>query len=170
MTYGIALFPSKSLREEANSYRKRFDSQYANIPPHIKLTDPFELEDEEVDAFITSLTELAQTQAKVVIEVYKADTFIPLNNKIFLKIREHQTLFSLHQRLHEPPFSSVMTHAFVPHITIAQDLPKAESDDLIGQLKLSGFAHKETISSFELLKQQEDGKWSIVQSFELKGD
>lgn len=171
MTYSIALFPSKQLQDEADSYRKRFDSQYSLIPPHIKLTDPFELEEQTLDTFISDLKNVAQTQPKVMIEVYKADTFIPLHHKIFLKIREHDTLFSLHKRLHEPPFSTETSHSFVPHITIAQDTPKAESDDLMGQLRLSGFAHQEVISDFHLLKQEEsDEKWSIVQSFELKGD
>ncbi|MDQ0205612.1 2'-5' RNA ligase family protein [Alkalicoccobacillus murimartini] len=170
MTYGIALFPSNELQDEANSYRKRFDSHYASIPPHITLTDSFELDEEALASFLQSLEELANTQPKVVIEVYKADSFIPLYHKIFLKIREHETLTSLHERLHTAPFSSEMTHTFVPHITIAQDLPKAENDDLMGQLKMRGFSHNEVISEFHLIEKKDDEKWVIVRTFELKGE
>ena len=170
MTYGIALFPSKELQDEANSFRKRFDSHYASIPPHITLTDPFEVDEEKRSTYIDSLESVASEQPPVVIEIYKADSFIPLYHKVFLKIREHETLLTLHQKLHSPPFSSEMAHTFVPHITIAQDLPKAENDDLIGQLKMSGFSHSEIISEFHLIQQQEDGRWNIVKTFELKGE
>ncbi len=37
MKYGIVAFPSKQLQDFANSYRKRYDSHYTKITPHITL-------------------------------------------------------------------------------------------------------------------------------------
>ena len=49
MRYGIAIFPSKEIQDEANSYRKRYDPHYPLIPPHITLKDAFEADDEMID-------------------------------------------------------------------------------------------------------------------------
>lgn len=42
MKYGIALFPSKKLQDLVNSYRKRYDTHYALVPPHVTLKTAFE--------------------------------------------------------------------------------------------------------------------------------
>ncbi|EPR29472.1 2'-5' RNA ligase [Geobacillus sp. WSUCF1] len=48
MKYGIVIFPPKRIQDFANSYRKRYDSHYALIPPHITLKYPFEADEEQI--------------------------------------------------------------------------------------------------------------------------
>lgn len=60
MNYGIVLFPSKSFQDLANGYRRRYDSHYANIAPHITVKERFSLEDKGelsklVEACVSSL-------------------------------------------------------------------------------------------------------------------
>ncbi|MFK3937700.1 2'-5' RNA ligase family protein [Alkalihalobacillus sp. NPDC078783] len=169
--YRVILFPSPSVQDEANSFRKRFDSQYALIPPHINLTGTFDCKENEQQTFIQSLNQLALDLSPVVVEIYKADSFRPLSHKVFFKVRKHETLDSLYQKIHQ----LINTHkedsqTFVPHITIAQDLPEAEHDDLIGQLQMNPYTHLEEITEFHLIKQEKDEKWETVKSFYLKGE
>ena len=41
MILGLALVPSKSFQEEVNAYRKRYDTLYAQIMPHITIKYQF---------------------------------------------------------------------------------------------------------------------------------
>lgn len=50
MKLGIVLYPSKAYQDYINNYRKRYDSHYAVIAPHITLKDAFEVSEDEVKA------------------------------------------------------------------------------------------------------------------------
>ena len=50
MILGLALVPSKSFQEEVNAYRKRYDTHYAQIMPHITIKSQFEIDDNELDS------------------------------------------------------------------------------------------------------------------------
>lgn len=41
MKLGIVLYPSKAYQDYINNYRKRYDSHYGVIAPHITLKDAF---------------------------------------------------------------------------------------------------------------------------------
>lgn len=60
MKYGVVIFPSKKLQDIANSYRKRYDPNYALIPPHLTLRTPFELTDLEAAEVVSTLREYAK--------------------------------------------------------------------------------------------------------------
>jgi 2'-5' RNA ligase len=169
--YHVILFPSPSVQDEANSFRKRFDSQYALIPPHIKLTDSFDWKEDQLQQLIQSLNQLADDLSPVIVEIYKADSFRPLSHKIFFKVRKHETLDALYQQINQlihPQKND--SQVFVPHITIAQDLPEAEHDDLIGQFQMNPYTHLEEVTEFHLVKQGKDDKWETVKTFYLKGE
>ena len=50
MNIGLALIPSKSFQDEVNGYRKRYDTEYARIMPHITIKSHFEINDDELDS------------------------------------------------------------------------------------------------------------------------
>ncbi|WP_391556642.1 2'-5' RNA ligase family protein, partial [Staphylococcus hominis] len=50
MILGLALIPSKSFQEEVNAYRKRYDTHYAQIMPHITVKSQFEVNDADLDS------------------------------------------------------------------------------------------------------------------------
>lgn len=169
--YHVILFPSPSVKDEANSFRKRFDSHYALIPPHIKLTGSFDWKEDQLQQLIQSLDQLAVEQSPVVVEIYKPDSFRPLSHKVFFKVRKHETLDILNQKICQLiDAEKDHSHSYVPHITIAQDLPEAEHDDLLGQLRMNPFTHLEEINEFHLIKQGKDEKWETMKTFYLKGD
>lgn len=59
MKVGVAIFPSKKLQDIANSYRKRYDSQYALIPPHITLKAAFQSDDQQLPIIAEELGKIA---------------------------------------------------------------------------------------------------------------
>ncbi|WP_017728297.1 YjcG family protein [Halalkalibacterium ligniniphilum] len=167
MKYGVALFPSKTLQDVANSYRMRYDSHYSFIPPHVTLREGFELDEKDLPTIVDQIRSIASEATPFSLEVYKADTFYPQSNVLFFKIREHEMLTFLYNRLHEPPFPKNHDYNFVPHVTIGQDLSQDELFDVLGQLKMKQFHHEELVDRIQLLYQLENGSWTVYETFLL---
>lgn len=166
MKYGIAIFPSKKLQDVANSLRKRYDPHYALVPPHVTLKSAFELENDQLPTVIKQIDEIATEISPFPLNVYKVGSFHPINNVIYLKVRETEELMKLHDRLNEV-LKRKEPYSFVPHITIAQNLSDGEFSDVFGSLKMRQINHEETIDRFQLLYQLENETWSVYETFHL---
>lgn len=165
MKYGIAIFPSKTIQDEANSYRKRYDPNYSLIPPHITLKEGFESNDQELKEIIVELKRIANETKPFTLNINKVSTFAPVTNTIYFKVEPIQELLSLQEKFHQGKFTNNMTHPFVPHITIAQGLKDDEYSDVFGTLKMSKFTFEDTIDRFQLLYQLENGSWTVYETF-----
>ena len=168
MKYGIAMFPSKQLQDVVNSYRKRYDPHYAIIPPHITLKEAFELEEDKIDPVIDKIHKIAGSIDPVHIEIEKVSSFHPVNNVIYLKIKEDPNLIELHKQLHGEDFIYKHSYNFVPHITIAQGLSDIEHSDILELLRMIDIHHEETIDRFQLLYQLDNGVWTVHETFHLR--
>ncbi|SFA42932.1 2'-5' RNA ligase [Parageobacillus thermantarcticus] len=169
MKYGIALFPSKRIQDFANSYRKRYDSHYALIPPHLTLKKPFEADDKQIQEMVKELHKIAAETDVIPLKVTKFSSFYPASNVIYLKVEPNETLQRLHERLHSGIFTGNPEYVFVPHITIGRDLPNAEYADVYGQLRMQHVHFEETVDRFHLLYQLENGSWTVYETFHLGG-
>lgn len=167
MKYGIALFPSKKLQDLANSYRKRYDPKYALIPPHLTLKNAFEASEEEIREVARTLSGIAKEVNPFTLSAQKFSSFTPVNNVIYLKVEPVQELDVLHEKMHSGILSEEKEYAFVPHITIGQNLSGDEVSDVLGQLKMEQINHSETVDRFHLLYQLENGSWTVYETFRL---
>jgi 2'-5' RNA ligase len=170
MKYGIVIFPSKYLQDLANSFRKRYDPNYALIPPHLTLKNSFDASNEEIKNITTKLHEIAKTNKPFILNVYKFSSFSPVNNVIYLKVAANENLLNLQKSLHSGFFADNSDYAFVPHITIGQKLSNDEHSDVIGQLRMLDVSHEEQIDRFHLLYQLENGSWTVHETFRIGED
>jgi 2'-5' RNA ligase len=168
MKYGIVIFPSKKLQDYANSFRKRYDPHIALIPPHVTLVNPFDSTEEEITGIIQNLLKITCDLSPFKLEVYKAKTFHPATNKIFLAIKKDEELLKLYSKLNSDIFSNdEKTESFVPHITIGQKLSNQEHSDIAGQLTMMDVAHFEIVDRFHLLYQLDNDQWTTYETFHL---
>ncbi|PRO64789.1 YjcG family protein [Alkalicoccus urumqiensis] len=167
MRYGIAVFPSKKLQDLANSYRKRYDTKYSMVPPHLTLKDPFDMDEEKLPAFIEEVRKAAAAARPFTLKILKYSSFYPVTNTIYMKAAETPALLDLQEKLNEGPLKQDREHPFVPHITIGQEMNYDELSDVFGRLKLETIEHEETIDRFSLLYQLEDGTWTVYETFLL---
>lgn len=165
MNYGIAIFPSKTIQDKANSYRKRYDPKYELIPPHITLKTAFQLEQEVMDELIVELKHIANDCKPFTIDIKKFSTFAPVTNTIYMKIEPIPQLTHIHEKLHEGKFPKTLEHPFVPHITIAQNLVEDEYSDILGSLQMTKIEYTDTIDRFHLLYELENGSWTVYETF-----
>lgn len=168
MKFGIVAFPSKELQDLANGYRKRYDPQFARITPHMTIKGVFEANDKEIEEVAQSIRDVISKYNPFELNVTKVSTFAPITNAIYFKVEENETLTNLHQDLNYDFFGEEPEYAFVPHITIAQKLSSTEHDDIIGQLKMIGVNHSETVDRLHLLYQLDDGSWTVYETFRLE--
>lgn len=167
MKYGVVLFPSKKLQDIANSYRKRYDPNYALIPPHLTLRTPFELTDLEAAEVVSTLREYAKNASPITLRIKKFSSFAPVNNVIYMKVEPNEELMTLNEKLYTDPLAGKPEYAFVPHVTVAQKLSDDEHSDVLGTLKLRKIDHEETVDRFHLLYQLENGSWTVYETFIL---
>ncbi|MFJ8244392.1 2'-5' RNA ligase family protein [Peribacillus asahii] len=168
MKYGVVIFPSKKLQDIANSYRKRYDTKYSFIPPHITLKSSFEATEEELTTIVGRVRQAASKVQPFLINVTKAKSFQPANNTIYLKVEAAPELDMLYQALHgEGTHKTDVEYAFSPHVTIAQELSNDEHLDVMGQLTNLNVEHQEKVDRIHLLYQLEDGVWTVYETFRL---
>ncbi len=168
MKVGIAIFPSKKLQDLANSYRKRYDSKYMFIPPHLTLKYAFEVKDDEINNISQDLSKLAKNHEPFTLRTLKVSSFHPVNNVIYFKVDPVPELIKLHEEINALPYGSPPEYVFVPHITIGQDLSDSEHDDVYGQLRLTKVEHEETVDRFHLLYQLDNGVWTVYDTYLLR--
>jgi 2'-5' RNA ligase len=167
MKYGLALFPSKKLQDIANSYRKRYDPNYALIPPHITLKNAFEASEENLKSIVHELHKIASKVSSFPLNVTKVSSFHPVNNVIYLAVESTSELEDLHNQMHQGLLKSEKEYAFVPHITIGQKLSDDEHSDVLSSLKMMNINHQETVDRFQLLYQLDNGSWTVYETFHL---
>lgn len=167
MKAGIVIFPSKKLQDLANSYRKRYDPHYALIPPHLTLKAAFETSEDELTRISQELERISEKYQPFTLKTTKISSFHPVNNVIYFKVEPVPELQGLFDDLNTSFFGDPPEFAFVPHITIGQNLSNSEHADVYSQLRLLKIEHAETIDRFHLLYQLENGIWNVYETFLL---
>jgi len=168
MNIGLALIPSKSFQDEVNGYRKRYDTEYARIMPHITIKSHFEINDDELDSVKQEIEKRLKGVEPVEVHATKASSFKPINNVIYFKVAKTDDLEQLFNKFNTDDFYGKAEHPFVPHFTIAQGLTSQEFEDIYGQVELAGVDHKEKIEELSLLRYDEgEDKWKVIDTFNL---
>lgn len=169
MKYGIVAFPSKKIQDLANTYRKRYDTHYALITPHLTLKDTFEADEAQISEISAKLQKIASQFAPLQIHASRISSFYPTTNAIYFRVEPTEQLSSIQQTIQKELNIGAPKHVFVPHITIGQDLTDSEHDDIFGQLRMTGVDETDTIDRIHLLYQLEDGSWTTYETFKLNG-
>jgi 2'-5' RNA ligase len=170
MKFGVVIFPSKKLQDLVNSYRKRYDPHYALISPHLTLKSGFEATEEDVGQFTEKLQKIADKHHPFTLKTSKVGSFKPVNNVIYFKVDPTDELTSLCADVNHELNAQELEYAFVPHITIGQELSTDEHSDVYGSLRMKKLDHEETVDRFHLLYQLENGSWTVYETFRLRRD
>lgn len=163
--YGIAIFPAKTIQDDVNALRKRYDPHYALIPPHITLKSAFTIDEQKRDHIIATLSDIAKQTNPFTIHIQKVSTFAPLTNTIYYKVEPNPTLTTLNRQMNSGTFSNNNKFSFVPHITIAQKLSDEEYSDVYGTLQLKKAQFTDEIDRFQLCYQLDNGVWTVYETF-----
>jgi 2'-5' RNA ligase len=167
MKFGVVIFPSKKLQDLVNSYRKRYDPHYALIPPHLTIKNAFEATEVDAKDLADKLRQIASNTNPFTLKTSKISSFQPVNNVIYFKIDPTEELTALHSDINHEFGGQNSEYAFVPHITIGQNLSNDEHSDVYGSLRMTKVNYEEKVDRFHLLYQLENGSWTVYETFRL---
>lgn len=166
MKYGIVVFPSSEVQDRANNLRKRYDSHYNLIPPHITIKDAFETED--IEQAVHHIEEVIKDIPPFTMKINKMRTFLPTSSVVYFAFEENPLIMELHDNINSGMLYHESDYNFIPHITIAQDLPNQELYDLHSRLAMKDYNMSFKVDRVHLLYQLENGTWTNYQTFLLK--
>ena len=96
MKIGVVLFPSKQVQDFANSYRKRYDTKYALISPHVTIMERTEIDEADLPKVLEYLQQVADSTKPVQLKIDGVRSFAPTNNVLYLKVLPTRELSALH--------------------------------------------------------------------------
>ena len=169
MKIGVVLFPSKQVQDFANSYRKRYDTKYALISPHVTIKERTEVSEEDLPKVLNYLQQVADSTKPIQLKIDGVRSFAPTNNVLYLKVLPTRDVLTLQQRLHEGVLSQAPKYEFLPHITIGQDLTDAELFDVLERMRMEQIHFEETITRMAVMYELENETWNVYETFRFRG-
>lgn len=168
MRIGVVLFPSKTIQNFANSYRKRYDTKYSLISPHITIKERTEIQEEQLATIVDYLQKIADETRPFSIKVDGVRSFAPTNNVLYLKIQQSLELTELQQKLHDGPLNQPPKYVFLPHVTIGQELTDDELADVLERLRMENIHFEEVVHRMALMYELENGSWNVYETFRFR--
>ncbi|MCC5892389.1 YjcG family protein [Exiguobacterium sp.] len=169
MKIGVVLFPSKQVQDFANSYRKRYDTKYALISPHVTIKERTEVDEADLPKVLEYLQQVADATKPIQLKIDGVRAFAPTNNVLYLKVLPTRELAALQQKLHEGVLDQPPKYEFLPHITIGQDLADAELFDVLERMRMEQVHFEETITRMAVMYELENETWNVYETFRFRG-
>ncbi|WP_020615544.1 2'-5' RNA ligase family protein [Paenibacillus daejeonensis] len=170
MQIGLVIFPSRTVQDFANSWRKRLDPRYSAIQPHLTLRAGLQISEEELAVITTQLEQAAATQPPFSIRYDRASTFYPVSQVIYLALEDPQPVIALREALCTGHLAETSTpYVYTPHVTLGQELSPDELHDVHASIRQSAIDFTDRVDRVHLLYQTANGSWTAYQSFLLRG-
>jgi 2'-5' RNA ligase len=121
---GVALLVPAPAAAEVDGLRRALgDGSLGRIPPHVTLVPPVNVAEQALPDALAVLRAAADRTPPLDLRIGPAATFHPVNPVVFLQVGGAvEQLAALRDRVLVPPLERVITHPFVPHVTVADDM------------------------------------------------
>jgi 2'-5' RNA ligase len=167
-TIGVAIdIPEPWGSELTRRRAEAGDPAAANVPAHLTLLGPTEIDPSRYEEIEVHLSSVAAVHQPYQLQLRGTGTFRPITDVVFVAvaagISECELLAAsvsdstaLRRELRFP---------YHPHVTVAQDVPAAAMDAVFDDL--AEFTAKFTVDSFRLFVHGPDGRWHPRREFRL---
>ncbi|MFS0727643.1 2'-5' RNA ligase family protein [Paenibacillus sp. 1P07SE] len=170
MYIGLVIFPSRTVQDFANSWRKRLDPRYSAIQPHLTLRSGLEVDEEALAAITTHLEQETAVQPAFTIRYNRASTFYPVSQVIYLALEDPRPVIALYGALCTGPLAEPsQPYVYTPHVTLGQELSPDELHDVHASIRQEAIDFTDRVDRIHLLYQTANGSWTAYQSFLLRG-
>lgn len=121
---GVALLVPDPVATEIDGLRRALgDGALGRIPAHLTLVPPVNVPDEELPAVRDVLRRAAASTRPLDLRLGPAATFHPVTPVVYLAVGgDVAAVQSLRDRVFVAPLARPLTHPFVPHVTVADDM------------------------------------------------
>jgi 2'-5' RNA ligase len=121
---GVALLLPPPVATEVDGLRRALgDGALGRIPAHLTLVPPVNVAEGALADAVVVLREAAKTTRPLNLRLGPPTTFEPVTPVVYLAVAgDVETLHALRERVFVPPLARDLTHPFVPHVTLADDM------------------------------------------------
>lgn len=166
-TIGVAIAVPEPWGAALQRHRASFgDPLAAEIPPHVTLSPPTLVDDEQMKAVEEHLADVAATVRPFRLRLSGTATFRPVSPVVFVAVTEGiSSCEVLAARVRSGPLTQQLTFPYHPHVTVAHDIDDAALD--LAFARLAGFRCSFNVAEFSLYIHGEDGFWRPERAFPL---
>ena len=127
---GVALLLDPPVATEVDGLRRALgDGALGRIPPHITLVPPVNVAARDLAGALAVVREAASMASPLQLTLGPATTFHPVTPVVYLAVGADPdapaapaALRDLRDRMFRPPLARPLTHPFVPHVTLADEM------------------------------------------------
>lgn len=139
------------------------------IPAHITLLPPTEVDEPTYAAFLDHCRAVASAHASFDVVLRGTGTFRPLSDVVFIQVAQGVSACeALEVALRRGPVERRLEFYYHPHVTIAHNVGEVALDRAFAEL--ADYSVSFTTRAFHLYELGADGVWRPVHEFELCGD
>jgi 2'-5' RNA ligase len=121
---GVVLLVPPPVADEVDGLRRALGAAVGRVAPHVTLVPPVNVREDELDQALDVVRAAAASTAPITLDLGPAETFLPVNPVVYLGVHGPglPTVDRLQESLRTGPLARDLTHGFVPHVTIADEL------------------------------------------------
>jgi 2'-5' RNA ligase/GNAT superfamily N-acetyltransferase len=155
---GVALLLPAPVAHEVDGLRGALgDGALGVVAPHVTLISPVNVAEADLPHALAVVRAAAAATAPLTLELGPVRTFLPVSPVAYLSV--DGPVAELHERLHTGPFGRPLTNPFVPHVTVADDLPE---DRLAAAVTALSEVRRTVVVDHVHVLQQQSGVWAPI--------
>lgn len=159
---GVVLLLPQPLASEVTGLRRALgDGAMARIEPHITLVPPINVHDRDLASVLRHVRDTASAAAPLSLRLGPVTTFLPVNPVAYLPVGgapdQFEALLSLRAAVRSGPLGKEDTHEYVPHVTVADDLPADRIEAAVAAM--ASFEADLSVDRIHVMTQRADKVW-----------
>lgn len=166
-TLGVAIEIPAPFGPELDAIREQFAPGTIEMPAHVTILAPFDVDSDVLGAVMTHLEQVARETAPFRLVLQGSGSFRPVSPVVFVNVADGIAACErLEQRVRSGDMGVESRFPYHPHVTIAHDIDEAVLDRAFEELE--GYRATMLIASMGL-HENVDGSWRLVREFAFGG-
>jgi 2'-5' RNA ligase/GNAT superfamily N-acetyltransferase len=158
----VVLLLPRPVADEVDGLRRAL-GQLGPVAPHVTLIPPVNVPEHGLGAALAVVRGAAAATGPLTLALGPVRTFLPVNPVAYLPV--DGPVEALLERVHTGAFGRPLAHPFVPHVTVAEDLPEDRLAAAV--IALSELERTVVVDHVHLLQQQ-DKRWQPIMGIALR--
>jgi 2'-5' RNA ligase len=159
---GVALVLPEPVATEIDGLRRALgDGALGRIPAHLTLVPPVNVADDDLPAAFDVLREAARETRPLNLRLGPATTFHPDTPVVYLAVGgDVDGLHGLRDRVFRSPLERTLSRAFVPHVTVADEIDPGRIPAAVAAL--ADYVVDVTFDGVQLLEEGRGRVWRAI--------
>jgi 2'-5' RNA ligase len=166
-TLGVAIVIASPAREIIEEARARYEPISGEMPPHVTVLAPIDVDRDAMPAVVSHLESVAAATRPFQLSLRGTGTFRPVSPVAFIVISVGvDECGELESRVRAGDMAVETRFPYHPHVTVAHDVAEAVLDNAIDEF--AAFEADMQVRSIGLYERV-DGRWELVREFAFTG-